>query len=45
MNNNYYKEKARIEILAKKKKEQKMAREYTKSIDKMFKDLKEKEKK
>jgi hypothetical protein len=42
---NYYKEKARIEILAKKKKEKKLAQEYTKILKEMYEKLNIKSKK
>ena len=40
--NNYYKQKARLEILNKKRKEQKLAKEYNKIISEIFrKNIKE----
>lgn len=37
--NNYYKEKKKLEILASKRKEQKVAREFTKSLKEMYEKL------
>ena len=37
--NNYYKEKKKLEILASKRKEQKVARLFTKSLKEMYEKL------
>lgn len=43
--NNYYKEKKKLEILENKRKEQKVAREFTKSLKEMYEKLNIKSKK
>ena len=37
--NNYYKEKAKLKILSEKRKEQRLARKYNKTLKEMFEKL------